>query len=296
MRRTFLAASVSAFHISSIANERQSSNQTPTSCGSWQRHNFNVAVGNRQAGSRRMKTLLSMMAMAAILNVALNARIFRTEPEENLAADIDSDEDEKAAEDEKATEDEKAAEDKELDKALQEILYQDEDQDLVARASAANADATLQCRAALPNVSSVIGYSNFKHPCVAFCKYRYTVPVHGRAKELYGGTYIAMNLAVSCSGPQGEYVCVDGKCVLPATSKEDEATCQALIANPVGKASPFVVEPCKLLCADTGLLNKHNNKTQFKHTYQADGTSCLNQGRQATCVKGLCSVVDSLNG
>jgi len=144
-------------------------------------------------------------------------------------------------------------------------------------------------------VTSVIGYTNFKHPCVAFCKYRYTTSTHGRVKTLYGGTYIAMNLAVSCGGANAEYVCAGKKCVLPSTSPVDIATCAALIPNPVGTASPFIVEPCKILCADTGVFNYHN-KTQFQYTYQADGTACLYHGQQATCMNGHCSILNTLNG
>ena len=55
------------------------------------------------------------------------------------------------------------------------------------RAGNPNGDATQQCMLALPNVTSVIGYVNKQHPCVAFCKYRYTSASHGRVKQAYGG-------------------------------------------------------------------------------------------------------------
>lgn len=73
------------------------------------------------APQRIMKSLLAIMALACVLNVVLNARIFgeKADGEIDLRGEINDSE-----------EDEKLAEDKELDKALQEILYQDEDQDL----------------------------------------------------------------------------------------------------------------------------------------------------------------------
>lgn len=60
-----------------------------------------------------MKTLLTAMALACFLHVVMNSRL--TTP--NMSADLDD----------------VAQEDKELEKALHEILYQEDDQDLQVR-------------------------------------------------------------------------------------------------------------------------------------------------------------------
>ncbi|XP_022711339.1 uncharacterized protein LOC111273717 [Varroa jacobsoni] len=227
-----------------------------------------------------MKFLIAAMALACVLNVVINARLFGQRQEEaeiDFKGEIDHEEDESLAEN------------KELDRALQEILYQDEDQDLSARAAIANGNATMQCRTILPNAVSVIGYSNYKHPCVAFCKYRYLAVAHGRVKSLYDATYIAMNAVASCGGTNNEYVCVGSRCVLPSTNDADNTTCQALIPNPTVETRAFIVKPCQILCADIGAYDVPN-KSQFQYAYQPDGTTCFYDGQQATCQKGHCSL------
>lgn len=74
-----------------------------------------------------MKFLIAAMALACVLNVVINARLFGQRQEEaeiDFKGEIDHEEDESLAEN------------KELDRALQEILYQDEDQDLSVRTRA----------------------------------------------------------------------------------------------------------------------------------------------------------------
>lgn len=168
-----------------------------------------------------MRRFLVATVLVIMVSTVLPARLFHSEGDLNLASEIDSEDE--------TIDDNKDSEEKELDKALHEILYQDEDLmvspeltviikkiiritiimlktlkqytkfnryeyrvihfyqpafRIQARAESVSEAATWQCRAALPmDVTSVIGYTNYRYPCVAFCKYRKT-----EGGSLYDGT------------------------------------------------------------------------------------------------------------